>query len=136
MSRILIDTNVLISFLTDRDLAQQEQAATLFAPARGEDVLLLHQAVLTELVYVLTNVYELKTQVVAGILGDLLAMPGVEPVDALAWPRVLDLWPATVRDLGDAILLAAALAVRCDQLATFDRHLVRTAARHGIASRW
>ena len=136
MSRILVDTNVLISFLTDRDLTQQELAATLFSSTRGEDVLLLHQAVLTELVYVLTNVYALKTAVVAGVLRDLLAMPGVEPVDGLSWSRVLDLWPATVRDLGDAILLAAASTVRGDQLATFDRPLRRAAASQGIASRW
>jgi hypothetical protein len=92
VSRILVDTNVLISFLTDRDLTQQELAATLFSSTRGEDVLLLTQAVLTELVYVLTNVYALKTAVVAGVLRDLLAMPGVEPVDGLSWSRVLDLF--------------------------------------------
>jgi len=49
---------------------------------------------------------------------------------------VLDLFPATVRDLGDAILLAAASTVRGDQLATFDRPLRRAAASQGIASRW
>ena len=55
MSRVLVDTNVLISFLTDRDLRQQEQAAKLFSRGRSTDVLLLHQAVLTEMVFVLTN---------------------------------------------------------------------------------
>ncbi|MCK5231601.1 MAG: hypothetical protein KAR13_15115 [Desulfobulbaceae bacterium] len=33
MKKIIIDTNVLISFLTDRNLTQQEKAATLFSEA-------------------------------------------------------------------------------------------------------
>ena len=45
MKRIVIDTNVVISFLTDRDLRQQQMAGKLFedaASARLEVV--LHQA--------------------------------------------------------------------------------------------
>lgn len=37
MKRIVVDTNVLVSFLTDRDAEQQEMAAALFeAAAHGE----------------------------------------------------------------------------------------------------
>ena len=33
MRKIIIDTNILISFLTDRNLIQQQKAATLFTDA-------------------------------------------------------------------------------------------------------
>ena len=44
VKRVVLDTNVLVSFLTDRDAEQQEQAAALFeTAAQGEAELILHQ---------------------------------------------------------------------------------------------
>ncbi len=137
MSRLLLDTNVLVSFLTDRDPKQQERAAELFAAAaRGESLILLHQAVISELVFVLTNLYDQRVEAASAIVRDLLAMPGVETVDALSWPRVLDLWPNRLRDFADAVLLAASLSLRCDGVATFDRRLARVAGALGVSSYW
>ena len=124
MSRILVDTNVLLSFVTDRDPEQQRQAASLFqASTRGLHQLRLHQVVLTELVYVLLNVYRTDPQQVARILGDLLALPGVAVVHGVTWSKVLDLWPGRIGDFGDALLAASALEDRPDSCATFDRRL-------------
>ncbi len=56
MMRILLDTNVLVSFLTDRDAAQQEVAAGLFAQAaQNRARIILPQITATEMVFVLTN---------------------------------------------------------------------------------
>ena len=122
MRRIVLDTNVLVSFLTDRDAAQQERAAELLEGAvRGEHRLVLPQIVATELVYVLGNLYERPPKEVAGVLVDLLATPGVEPVDELPWPLLLDLWPATVAGFADAAITAVAKAGRHEAVATFDR---------------
>lgn len=51
MKRVVLDTNVLVSFLTDRNAEQQEQASALFeAASSGKTELVLHQIVITELV--------------------------------------------------------------------------------------
>ena len=66
MKRIVVDTNVLVSFLTDRDARQQARAARLFeAAAAGEVQLILHQLVATELIYVLRTVYAVDAALVA-----------------------------------------------------------------------
>jgi predicted nucleic acid-binding protein len=54
MKRIVLDTNVVLAFLLDRNPQQQADAAHLFAEAAaGHHTLILHQAVITEMVYVL-----------------------------------------------------------------------------------
>ena len=135
MSRVLLDTNILVSVLTDRDLEQQARASEIFEmAATGKVRILLHQIVISELVYVLSNLYRVRAEKVAAILSDLLATPGVETVAALSWPRVLDLWPRRVADFGDAALAAAALEKRNVAIATFDQRFIRQLRREGVDS--
>lgn len=86
MKRIVIDTNVVVSFLTDRDLRQQELAARLFQDAAaGSCEILLHQTVISELVYVLRNLYKQTPQDVAETIRELSEMPGVSVMDEMPW---------------------------------------------------
>ncbi len=131
--KIVLDTNILISFLTDRDLAQQAEANEIISSAAsGEHRILLPQHVLTEMVFVLQNLYEVPAATCAEYLERLLAMPGVEPEHELSWTDVLDLWPKTLADFGDAIVIAACLRARSDALATFDNKLRKRARQRGI----
>lgn len=133
MRRVLIDTNVLVSFLTDRDAEQQERAARLLEDAAtGRHALLLHQTVLAELVYVLRNLYSVADAEVAEILRDLLALPGVEPVDELSWHDVLERWPGTYPDFADACLASVARRHGISAVATFDRTFARRLSRDGL----
>jgi len=135
--RILIDTNVLVSFLTDRDRRQQERAAELLElAADGKVELLVHQAVVFELAYVLLNLYGKKPAEVRPILEGLVALPGVGMVEELSWSEVLGLWPEVFPDLADAALAAACKGLRCDGIATFDRRFVRRIKRAGLQSVW
>ncbi len=137
MSRVIVDTNVLVSFLTDRDEAQQAQAATLFeATARGEVELIVHQMVISEMVYVLGNLYHVAAAEIARMIGDLLSAPGVTSVDGVLWARVLELWPARFADFADATLATATLEGNYDAVATFDRRFIRQLEREGQASYW
>jgi predicted nucleic acid-binding protein len=137
MNQILVDTNVLVSFLTDRDASQQEKAAELFAAAAsGGAALVLHQVVITELVHVLSNVYRLAAADVAATVGDLLALPGVATLDEIAWPVVLDLWPGKIPGFTDAVLAAVAQVGRYEVIATFDLKLRRALRRRGTRSCW
>jgi len=80
VKRLLLDTNVLISFLTNRNRAQQDRATELLeSAADGHLDLLVHQAVLFELAHVLLNLYGRKPEEVRQILEGLLSLPGVVP---------------------------------------------------------
>lgn len=137
MRRLVLDTNVLVSFLTDRDARQQARAARLFdAAAAGEVQLILHQFVATELIYVLRTVYAVDAAEAAATLHDLLALPGVTPVDELPWPAVLALWPRRIEGFVDAALVAVTRAGKHDALATFDDRLRRRLSRLGVGTAW
>jgi predicted nucleic acid-binding protein len=137
VERVLIDTNVLVSFLTDRNLEQQHKAAELFESGAGRTVeLLLHQAVVFELAYVLLNRYGRPPSEVRRILEGLFCLPGVVHVEELPWPRVLRLWPGTFADLADAALAAVCAALNADAIATFDRKFIRRIEDTGLQSWW
>jgi predicted nucleic acid-binding protein len=136
-AQVLVDTNVLVSFLSERNAVQQQQADQLFAAAEsGEAVMILHQVVITELVFVLLNIYGLAAVDVAATVDDLLALPGVSAIDEVAWPMVLDLWPERTSGLADAILVAVAQAGRYQVVATFDLKLRRFLKQQGLRSYW
>ncbi len=135
MKCVVVDTNVLISFLTDRNAAQQSEAAALFEQAaQGGTELILHQMVISEMVYVLANLYKVETTEIAGMIDDLLCSPGVRPIDDIVWSSVLSLWPGDFRDFADAALAAVMLEGHFDAVATFDQAFLRQLRRIGLTS--
>ena len=137
MRQILVDTNVLLSFLTDRNKSQQEQAAALFRGAADrEHTLILHSITLIEMVHVFIHVYEVTPVDVADSLSRLLEMPGVVTETEITWSLVLESWPQVIPSFGDAILAAVALQGHYDAVATFDGPLRKKLARQGSVSYW
>jgi predicted nucleic acid-binding protein len=137
LKQVVVDTNVLVSFLTDRNLKQQGLAQELFEAASGRELgLILHQAVLSELVYVLRNLYQVETAEIAATLRSLLALPGIEVVDEIAWTRLLDLWPGRFPDFADAILSVVMKEQGADCIATFDQRFFRILQKEGQVSFW
>lgn len=137
MKEILVDANVLLSFLTDRNKGQQEKSAALFRGAADrEHVLILHSITLIEMVHVFIHVYEADPLDVADSLSKLLEMPGVTPVTDITWSLVLDRWPRTIPSFGDAILAAVAKEGRYDAVATFDGPLRKKLVRQGSVPYW
>ena len=124
MKRIVIDTNVVLSFLTDRDLRQQVIAAGLLeGAASGLHQLVLHQLVITETVYVLRNLYQQTPAVTAAVVRDLIDMPGIAVVDEMPWARLFEIWPHQSNSYADSAIAALAGSGEYDSVATFDRDL-------------
>lgn len=137
MARIIIDTNVVLSHLLDRDPLQRSRARELFSSAsRGENDLIVHQAIIGETVYVLANIYAVGTRELAAIVRDLLDTPGVTPVNDVSWTTVLALWPDRVADFGDACLAAAAKTGGFDSVATFDLGFAKQLRRLDLQTYW
>lgn len=137
MKEILVDTNVLVSFLTDRNEDQRKQASLLFRQAaEREHAVVLHTIAIVEMTYVLIELYEQSPEEVARLIAELLAMPGVRSIDGVSWPLVLERWPHVIRSLGDAMLAAAAKEGRYDAVATFDGGLVKKLKKQGSPPYW
>jgi predicted nucleic acid-binding protein len=137
MKEILVDTNVLVSFLTDRNKAQQEQAAALFhGAADREHTLVLHSITLVEMVHVFLQIYKSDPLEVAHALGSLLEMPGVVTVEDVTWSQVLERWPRVIPGFGDAIVATVAHQGRHDAVATFDAGLKKKLVQQGTVLYW
>ena len=123
--RVVIDTNVLISATTDRDLRQQAQIrGLLHAAAAGDVELRVSQCSVFEFVYVLSSVYVLNEQRIQALLRDLLAIPRLEVVDDFHAAQWLLLWSNSINDPNDAAVATAAI-LTSSAVATFDRKLAR-----------
>ena len=130
----LLDSNVIVRFLTQDDPRQGKAAAKLFLSAkRGDSALHLESSIVAEVVYVLESSYYGKPRMqIADSLADLLKNPGIEAesyeaiVDALN--RFRD-HPAV--DYADC-WLAALAAHRGMPVASFDRDF----DRFGDIKRW
>lgn len=137
MARILIDTNVVLSHLLDREPQQRARAGELFSSAaHGERELVVHQMVIGEAVYVLANGYRVGKDETAAIIRDLLGAPGVVPLNDLPWTTMLALWPSHVDDFGDACVAAAAKTGGFDSIATFDVGFARQLRRLNLSTYW
>jgi predicted nucleic acid-binding protein len=135
--RILVDTNVFLSFLVERSEEQRAAARTLLdAAGDGEIQAFVTQFALFEVAYVLQSSYLMPPERVAEVTRDLIALPGVMAIDDCPWDMVLDYWPAQLQGMAGAASVAVALANRYDAIATFDQKMRRQMKRMGVASYW
>ena len=121
MKKYLIDTNVLISFVTDRNLAQQGIVAPLFdAASIMKCSLICHQFVVSEFVFVMDKVYGTPKEIINAMIREFIAMPGVELYQETDFGAVLSFWPANIADFGDALLAATGKSIKGATIVTFD----------------
>lgn len=137
MRHIVVDANVFVSLLTGRQEKQRDEAAALLQSAEnGALTVILPQFVVFELTYVLQSVYGVTTERLTVMLRDLLALPGVLPIDECPWRRVLEIWPDPLPSLADAAIVAVAANSRYDAVATFDRKLATRLKNFGLTAFW
>lgn len=134
MKRYIIDTNVLISFVTDRNFSQQEIVTPLFAAAsRLKCTLVCHQFVLTEFIFVMDKVYGTPKETINAMVHDFIAMPGVELWQETDFNAVLSLWPSSIADFGDALIAATGKAIKESVIVTFDEKFKSALKRLALA---
>jgi predicted nucleic-acid-binding protein len=118
VKRYVFDTNALISFVTDRNPAQQQKVAPLFESAAHLKVAICcHQHVLTEFIYVMDRVYGVPKDEINRMIADLIEMPGIEVVHEVDFKTVLACWPDPIPDFGDAVIASVSKTIKgsaCD----------------------
>ena len=132
MKKYIIDTNALISFVTDRNQDQQQKIAPLFESAANLKALILcHQYVLTEFIYVMDKVYHVPKEKIRMIITDLVDMPGIEVIHEIDFTAVLTCWPDPIPDFGDAVI-ASVSKIRKSAIVTFDRKFAKNLKSLGM----
>jgi predicted nucleic acid-binding protein len=122
MRKLIIDSNALISFVTDRNPAQQDKIAkVLDSAAQLRTRVLCPQNVLTEFIYVMDSVYRIGKTEIRDIVKDLIILPGVEIVHQISLNTLFKFWPEKVPDYGDAIIAALCKDIQGSSVATFDQ---------------
>jgi predicted nucleic acid-binding protein len=125
MNSYILDTNVLISFVTDRNLPQQNIIRKYFEDAASVICeLLICDIVINEFVYVMEHIYNIKSTNIAGMLRALIKMPGIKLVNYFDPESVLELWPLKINDYGDAVLASFAKSLN-KRIITFDRKFTK-----------
>lgn len=110
MKALLLDTNVLIRFVTGEPTDQAEEVAGLFTAAEaGKARLNVLPMVLAEAVFVLTGFYEQPRSKVAAALAQLISCPGFHSAEQGAMLRALKLFGAGKIDFVDCYLAATSI---------------------------
>ena len=95
-------------------------------------VILCHQHVLTEFIYVLDKIYQVPKDEIGRIIKDLIEMPGIEVIHEVDIKTVLSWWPDPISDFGDALIAATGKALSRTIVITFDRKFATKLKALGI----
>ena len=135
MKKYIIDTNALISFVTDRNLKQQQIMKTVFETASLlKGIIFCHTHVLTEFVYVMEKVYQVPPEEIKEMVTDFMVLPGVRVIQAIDFKTIFHYWPKDIADFGDAIIAALCKAQKGSVLLTFDQKLIRQIKTVGLTA--
>jgi predicted nucleic acid-binding protein len=134
---VVVDANVLLSFLVERNASQRESAKALLVSAEeGDIVAVITQFVMFEIAYVLQSFYRTPADQIATLLRELIALPGVLLSDDCSWKKVLEYWPDHVPTIADAAIVAVAVVNGYDAVATFDQKMMKKMKSIGVESYW
>lgn len=126
--RAVIDTNILVRYLTNDDPSKAKAVDSLLNKAlKGELKILIPSIVIAELVWVLESFYEMRANEIAELIEAVLNTPGVEVNDKSIIIFALKLYRAKNMDFIDAWIIEFAKNHSVNTIYTFDkRHFKAT----------
>jgi len=121
MSRLLLDTNVIVRFLTGDHPAHSPRSRNLFARAAAGDVtLVVTDLAMAETAWVLQSFYSLDRDAITAALKDLIDSAGIEVENKATLLSALRNFAQTDVNFVDAYHAAVA-AAESIAIASFDR---------------
>ncbi len=132
---IVIDTNLLVRYLTDDEPQKAKAVDTLLnSAAKGELKILIPSIVIAELVWVLESFYKMIAEDITGLVEAILNTPGVDTQDKSVIKAALKLYHSKKIDLIDAWIIEFARAKGAKRIYTFDKKHFRDAEEVEIVS--
>lgn len=123
---IALDTTVLVRYLVEDDARQTALAAALIDRAIREDQLLfISDVVLCETVWVLSGAYGFAQAQIAAVVRDLLRAKHLAFSVPDQLTRAHAAYAAGKGDFADYLVREHARGAGCDEVATFDKVLLR-----------
>ena len=120
----LIDTNVVIRFLTRDNEILSEKSAEIFEKIeRGELRAKITDSVLAEIIYVITKIYKMDRESAANTLKKIIDLKGIVNRDKTQLKKALNVFACQKIDIVDAILKVR--SNQCLGVLSFDKHLNR-----------
>jgi predicted nucleic-acid-binding protein len=120
--RAVIDTNLLVRFLTEDDPGKAKAVETLLGKAgKGEIKILIPSVVIAELVWVLESFYEMEAGEISELVGAVLSTPGLDTQDETILREALKTYEKKGIDFIDAWLLEFARERKIKTIYTFDK---------------
>lgn len=120
----LIDTNVVIRFLTKDHEELSEKSAEIFKKIeRGEIRAKITESVLAEIVYVIMKIYGKEREFTANIIKKILDLKGIINRDKTQLKKALNIFVNQKIDIVDALLLSR--AKQCLGILSFDKDIKR-----------
>ena len=130
----LIDTNIIMRFLTRDDERLYQEAEKLMAGIERNEVrAILLESVLAECVYVLKGVYGVERPVIAMLLKKILALKGIRIANKHVYMKALDYFETHNLDFVDCLLQAFCESQE-GKLLSFDKKLVKFSQMQGGTS--
>jgi predicted nucleic-acid-binding protein len=122
LKRAVIDTNLLVRYLTEDDPSKaNEVRRLLLKAAEGGIKLLIPSVVIAELVWVLQSFYKLEREEIVPLLNAILHTRGVEVSDKAVVSEAIAIYGRDTIDFIDAWIVAFAKAADVRTIYTFDR---------------
>jgi predicted nucleic-acid-binding protein len=119
---VVIDTNLLVRYLTDDEPPKAKAVDTLLNRAsKGELKILIPSVVVAELVWVLESFYKLAAAEITELVESILNTPGVDIQDKWIIKAALKIYRSKEIDLVDAWIIEFAKAKGAKRIYTFDK---------------
>jgi predicted nucleic-acid-binding protein len=120
--RAVIDTNLLVRFLTEDDPTKAAAVEILLGKAgKGEIKILIPSVVIAELVWVLKSFYEMEAGEISELVGAVLNTPGLDTQDKSILREALKTYERKGIDFVDAWILEFARDRNIKTIYTFDK---------------
>lgn len=122
LRRVVIDTNLLVRYLTGDDPRKAKAVDNLLSKAeKGELKIFIPSIVIAELVWVLESFYQMHSSEMAELVEAVLHTPGIEVTEKSIIASALKLYRTKNIDLIDAWIIEFAKEREIKTIYTFDR---------------
>lgn len=119
--KVVIDTNLLVRYLTEDDPQKAKAVDALLSRAeKGELKILIPSIVVAELVWVLESFYRMRSHRISELVEAILSTPGIEVTEKLIIASALQLYRIKNIDFIDAWIMEFARHRGIKTIYTFD----------------